>query len=351
MKLSDFLLEQNDDPNKLVLVLRDYLDGNVTKEDVMEVIPEITEIKGNGALLKFDDYWDLFSGDETTKIHIPYIIYDRYGYGYEPFVNDGQEQNDWEEGYGFYIFNDEQRKKLNTIMSFVFSNKEGGNCDFDNQSNCTKVISDFISEQFDSQLQDIFYYIEREKSSEIKRELREELFSDFPLPLPKKLLQMMVIEPYKSFVVTIPQLLNFIEKNNNGFNNLTEMITQYNYENDYYPNYEDGFFEYGHGYDQTGLQELIQELLSSMEEEIIEEGKFSSVKEYYSILQDFDVHQNELSSFPKDSIYGHFKIKTFIPEENKVVVSVSKKTEPFKFYDYKLSFDGVRDLLTTYSLF
>lgn len=353
MKLSQFLFEKNEDPNQLVLILRDYLTGNATKEEVMEVIPQIKEIKGNGALLEFENYWDLFSQDANTQDYIGMILGDSSYIG--SFVYDDQESDDWDNAYGFYNFTQDQKNRVNNIMSFIYPELRDEPCDFDSDSDCTKNISTFISEEFYSELRDILDYITESRNEEAQEKLKEELLSDYSLPLPKKLLQMMVIEPYKSFVLTLPQLLNFVERHNDGSDNLEEIIKEYNYQNNYYPDYEDGFSDYTDSFDQEGLQKYVNKLLDVMEESIMDNAgpfsKYSKVNEYYTLLKRFNITVGKLNKFPEDSIYSSFRVTRFLPEENKVIIQVIKKPNMFSFLNYKLPLDGVQNLLTTYSLF
>lgn len=350
MKLSEFLFEQNSDPNALVLILRDYLSGDATKEEVMEVIPEIKEIKGNGALLEFDDYWDLFSEDSYTEGYIEDILNDAGSWVYED-----QESDDWDQGYGFYNFTDEQKARINKVMSVIYPELRQSPCDLQEASKCTRYISDFISEEFPRQLSNIFDSVNKSKNTKILEELKEELFSEYSLPLPKGLLQMMVIEPYESFVVTIPQLLNFIQQYNNDSEDLLDIIKQYNHEVGYYPNWEDGFYEYGGVWDDTDFYKGVYRLLDDMENSIMEGGepfsKYSKVGDFFSLLKDFKVTVGKQKKFPDNSVYARFRIVKFLPDEDKVLVQVTKKPNEFQFVSYKLSIEDVKNLLTTYSLF
>lgn len=350
MKLSEFLFEQNSDPNALVLILRDYLSGDATKEEVMEVIPEIKEIKGNGALLEFDDYWDLFSEDSSTEGYIEDILNDTGSWVYED-----QESDDWDQGYGFYNFTDEQKARVNAVMSVIYPELRQSPCDLQEPSKCTGYISDFISEEFPRQLSNIFDSINESKNTKILEELKEELFSEYSLPLPKGLLQMMVIEPYESFVVTIPQLLNFIQQYNNDSEDLLDIIKQHNHEVGYYPNWEDGFYEYGGVWDDTDFYKGVDRLLDDMENSIMEGGepfsKYSKVGDFFSLLKDFEVTVGQQKKFPVNSVYGRFRIVKFLPDEDKVLVQVTKKPNEFQYVSYKLPIEDVKNLLTTYSLF
>jgi len=350
MKLSEFLFERNEDPNSLVLILRDYLSGDATKEEVMEVIPEIKEIKGNGALLEFDNYWDLFSEDSYTDGYIHDILNDTGSWIYED-----QESDDWDQGYGFYNFTKEDKARINAVMSFIYPELKQSPCDFDDSSNCTRYISDFISEEFSKQLSNIFYSINEAKNNKILEELKKELFSEYSLPLPKGSIQMMVIEPYESFVVTIPQLLNFIEKNNNDSEDLVDIIKKYNHENNYYPNWEDGFYEYGNNWEDTDLRKRVDRLLEDMENSIMEDkepfGKYTKVGDFFSLLRDFGVTVGQHKKFPENSVYVRFRIVKFLTDEDKVLVQVTKKPNEFQYVTYKLPIEDVRNLLTTYSFF
>ena len=350
MKLSEFLFEQNEDPNSLVLILRDYLSGDATKEEVMEVIPEIKEIKGNGALLEFDDYWDLFSEDSSTDGYIDDILNDTGSWIYED-----QESEDWDQGYGFYNFSKEDKARLNQVMSLIYPELRQSPCDFEDSSNCTRYISDFISEEFSRQLSNIFYSITEAKNIKILEELKEELFSEYSFPLPKGLLQMMVIEPYESFVVTIPQLLNFIQQNNNDSEDLVDIIKNYNHKVGYYPNWEDGFYEYGGNWDDTDFRKRVNRLLEDMENSIMDGeesfSKYTKVGDFFSLLKDFGVTVGQQKKFPENSVYGRFRIVKFLHEEDKVLVQVTKKPNEFQYVSYKLPIEDVKNLLTTYSLF
>lgn len=350
MKLSEFLFEQNSDPNALVLILRDYLSGDATKEEVMEVIPEIKEIKGNGALLEFDDYWDLFSEDSSTEGYIEDILNDTGSWIYED-----QESDEWDQGYGFYNFTDEQKVRINKVMSVIYPELRQSPCDLQESSKCTRYISDFISEEFPGQLSNIFNSVNESKNTKILEELKEELFSEYSLPLPKGLLQMMVIEPYESFVVTIPQLLNFIQQYNNDSEDLLDIIKQYNHEVGYYPNWEDGFYEYGGVWDDTEFIKGVDRLLDDMENSIMEGGepfsKYRKVGDFFSLLKDFKITVGQQKKFPENSVYGKFRIVKFLPEEDKVIVQVTKKPNEFQYVSYILPIEDVKNLLTTYSLF
>ena len=94
----------------MVEVMRDYLEGKISAEDLGDEIPEIIEVKGKGALLEFDEYWDLFGLDDNTRWIINSVT-SRYG-GYNDFIDYDSISTDWDEGYGFFWFTQPQKKKV-----------------------------------------------------------------------------------------------------------------------------------------------------------------------------------------------------------------------------------------------
>lgn len=350
MKLSKFLLEDDERPNAMVEVIRDYLEGKISAEDLVDEIPEIVEVKGKGALLEFDDYWDLFGLDDNTR-WIVNAVTSSYN-SYNDFFIDYDSQNtDWEEGWGFYWFTDTQKERLLNLMSNIIPEIKKGECNLEGESPCAKKITSFLDDEFGQYTSDIVDSVVEERNNKISEEIEQELFKDYSVPLPRKVLQMVPVKTRETFLVSLSQLANFIEKY--GFEvrdqSITDIIKDVIYKEGHYPNYEDGFWEMGQDYDMEPVHRYIDRLLDKVEEEF--EGRdFTSDQKYYKLLQDFGVTPGSWKKFPVGGKYGQFMIEKFDNETEKVDVRVSPKDD-WRTERFRLPIEDVRNLLTNYTLF
>lgn len=349
MKLSKFLLEDDKRPNEMVEVIRGYLDGKISAEDLIDEIPEIIEVKGKGALLEFEDYWDLFGLDDNTRWIINNVT-SKYG-GYNDFIDVDSMANDWEEGYGFYWFKDDQKKRLLKLMSNMIPEINYGNCELDGDSECAKKIITFLGEEFDRYVSDIIDSVVEERNDKIREEIEQELYKDYSIPVPRRFIQMVPVTTRETFLVSLSQLMNFIEKygDDDRDQSLTDIIKNVIFNHAHYPNYEDGFWEMGTDYDPVPIYRYIDKLLDAVEEEF--EGRdFTSDQKYYKLLQDFNVTPLQTKKFPDGNQYDSFTIERFDNETEKVDIRVYKAGE-YTYERFRLPIEDVRNLLTTYRLF
>lgn len=349
MKLSKILLEDDERPNAMVEVMRDYLEGKISAEDLVDEIPEIIDVKGKGALLEFDEYWDLFGLDDNTRWIINAVT-SRYG-GYNDFIDSETMSNDWDEGYAFWWFTEPQKKRLLKLMSNMIPEIKNGECELESESPCAKKIVNFLDDEFSRYVSDIVDSVTEERNSKISEEVEQELYKEYSIPLPRKILQMVPVKTRETFLVSISQLMNFIEKYGTDVKDqsITDIIKDVIYTQGHYPNYEDGFWEMGTDYDTEPVHRYIDKLLDAVEEEF--EGRdFTSDQKYYKLLQDFGITPNDWKQFPKGSKYASFRIEKFDNETEKVDVIVSIAGD-YRSEKFRLPIEDVRNLLTTYRLF
>ena len=162
---------------------------------------------------------------------------------------------------------------------------------------------------------------------------------------------MVPVKTRETFLVSISQLMNFIEKYGTDVKDqsLTDIIKDVIYNHAHYPNYEDGFWEYGTDYDTEPVHGYIDELLDAVEEDF--EGRdFTSDQKYYKLLQDFGITPLSWKKFPDGAQYDQFAIEKFDNETEKVDVRVTRPGE-YSIEKFRLPIEDVRNLLTTYRLF
>ena len=349
MKLSKILLEDDERPNAMVEVMRNYLEGKISAEDLVDEIPEIIEVKGKGALLEFDEYWDLFGLDDNTRWIINSVT-STYG-GYNDFIDYDSISTDWDEGYGFFWFTEPQKKRLLKLMSNMIPEIKNGECELESESRCAKKIVNFLDDEFSRYVSDIVDSVTEERNSKISEEVQQELYKEYSIPLPRKILQMVPVKTRETFLVSISQLMNFIEKYGTDVKDqsLTDIIKDVIYNHAHYPNYEDGFWEYGTDYDTEPVHRYIDKLLDAVEEKF--EGRdFTSDQKYYKLLQDFGITPLSWKKFPDGAQYDQFAIEKFDNETEKVDVRVTRPGE-YSIEKFRLPIEDVRNLLTTYRLF
>jgi len=354
MKLSKFLLEDDERPNAMVEAIKDYLDGKISADDLVDEIPEIIKIKGNGALLEFDEYWDLFGLDDHTRWIVNQVIsrYSSYYGGYNDFfINSDSINTDWEEGWGFYWFTTPQKERLLNLMSNMIPEIKKGECFLDGETPCAKKITTFLDNEFGGYTSDIVDSVVEERNNKISEEIEQELKKDYSIPLPRKILQMVPVKTRETFLVSLSQLRNFIEKYGSEVKDqsLTDIIMDVIHEEGYHPNYEDGFYDMGGDYDTEPVHRYIDRLLDAVEEDF--EGRdFTPDQKYYRLLQDFGVTPGSWKKFPNGGQYDSFMIEKFDNETEKVDVRVTKPNE-WRGERFRLPIEDVRNLLTNYTLF
>ena len=350
MKLSKFLLEDDERPNGMVEVIRDYLDGKISAKDLVDEIPEIVEVKGKGSLLEFDDYWDLFGLDDNTR-WIVNAVTSSYG-GYNDFFIDYDSQTtDWDEGWGFYWFTDTQKERLLNLMSNMIPEIKKGECKLEGENPCAKKITTFLDDEFGNYISNIVDSVVEERNNKISEEVEQELYKDYSIPLPRKILQLVPVTTRETFLVSLSQLMNFIENYGTEVKDqsLSDIIKDVIYNQGHYPNYEDGFWEMGQDYDMEPIHRYIDRLLDAVEEDF--EGRdFTSDQKYYKLLQNFEVTPGSWKKFPDGGQYDQFAIEKFDNETEKVDIRVSRPGE-YTSEKFRLPIEDVRNLLTNYRLF
>lgn len=350
MKLSKFLLEDDERPNAMVEVIRDYLEGKISAEDLVDEIPEIIEVKGKGALLEFDDYWDLFGLDDNTRWIVNAVTSSHGGYN-DFFIDYDSQHTDWEEGWGFYWFTTPQKERLLNLMSNMIPEIKKGECSLEGETPCSKKITTFLDNEFGQYTANIVDSVVEERNNKISEEIEQELFKDYSIPLPRKILQMIPVKTRETFLVSLSHLINFIENYGTEIKDqsLTDIIKDVIYNEGYHPNYEDGFWEMGQDYDMEPVHRYIDRLLDAVEGEF--EGRdFTSDQKYYKLLQDFKVTPGLWKKFPKGGQYDSFMIEKFDNETEKVDVMVTRPGE-WRGERFRLPIEDVRNLLTNYTLF
>lgn len=348
MKLSKFLIESESEYPK-VKIIREYLNGDATKEDVIDMIPEIVEIKGKSALLEFDDYWGLFGNNDTTRWYINNAL-SYYG-GSDNYIDWSQMESEWDEGWGFSWFTDEQQQRLLKYMSYVMPELKSDPCQLNSETPCTTKIVKFLNEEFGQYISDIITAITDSRNEKIHDEVRNEIISNYSTPLPRSAIYMLPAKDKHTFLVSLTQLMRFIEKNaDTDRDSLTEIITNYIYLHNLYPDFEDGFFEYGNDFDMSWTHREIDSLLDKIEEEF-EGMDFTPTKEYFNLLKDFEIVPGTSYKFPSDAEYDTYRINKFDNESNRVYVTLQKFNPIAKTQHLKLPIEDVRNLLTNYILF
>lgn len=349
MKLSKFLLEDDERPNGNVEAIKDYLDGKISAEDIIDEIPEIIEVKGRGALLEFDEYWDLFDLDDNTRWVVNAVTSNRYAHDY--FIDYDSMNTDWEEGWGFNWFTTPQKERLLNLMSNMIPEIKKGECDLEGESPCSKKITTFLDNEFGRYTSDIVDSVTEERNQKIAEEIEQELFKDYSIPLPRKVLQMVPVKTRETFLVSLAQLANFIETYGVEVKDqsITDIIKDVIYKEGHHPNYEDGFWDYGQDWDVEPVRRYIDRLLDAVEEDF--GGRdFTPDQEYYKLLQDFGVTPGLWKKFPEGGQYDSFMIEKFDNETEKVDVRVTRSGD-WKSERFRLPIDDVRNLLTNYTLF
>ena len=348
MKLSKFLIEsESDDPKGTII--REYLNGDATKEDVIDMIPEIVEIKGKAALLRFEDYWDLFGTNDNTRWYINNAL-SYYG-GSDNYMDWDYMYEDWKNGWGFDWFTDEQKQRLLKYMSYVMPELRSHPCDFRAESKCGEKIIKFLDSEYDRYTSDIITAFTEGRNEKIHEEVRDEIISNYSTPVPRKDMYMLPVKDRETFLVSLNQLANFIEKNDDGdSDSLTKLLTDYIYFNNLYPDFEDGFYEYGNNFDMSWTHREIDSLLDKIEEDF--EGRdFTPTQEYFKLLKDFNILPDVHYDFPKDAQYETYSIDRFDNDENRVYVTLRTFNPITKIQKLKLPIEDVRNLLTNYTLF
>lgn len=228
---------------------------------------------------------------------------------------------------------------------------KNGECELENDSPCLKKIVNFLDTEFDRYVSDIVESVTEERNRKIREEIEQELFKEYSIPLPRKILQMVPVKTRETFLVSISQLMNFIEKYGTDVKDqsLRDIIKDVIFNQEHYPNYEDGFWEMGYDYNTEPVEGYIDKLLDAVQEDF-ESRNFKSDQKYYKLLQDFEITPNDWKKFPKGSQYEKFAIENFDNETEKVDVIVTRPGE-YKTERFRLPIEDVRNLLTTYRLF
>ena len=148
--------------------------------------------------MEFDDYWDLFGLDDNTR-WIVNAVTSSYG-GYNDFFIDYDSQTtDWDEGWGFYWFTDTQKERLLNLMSNMIPEIKKGECKLEGENPCAKKITTFLDDEFGNYISNIVDSVVEERNNKISEEVEQELYKDYSIPLPRKILQLVPVTTRETF--------------------------------------------------------------------------------------------------------------------------------------------------------
>jgi hypothetical protein len=174
--------EQREDPENLILALRAFVKGNLTKDGLYGMDEDIDYIQTKHPLgqtlltIKLGDKEDFLEAINLSKddmwfrdmIMSPYSTYE---------FNDAYTiEEDFKEGYIFeYALNDENRDTLKSIAKSVLPNKE---INLDNEEYLIELHK-ILLDVFPAQIDDILSDYQREKDYEMNAVARESIKSEF----------------------------------------------------------------------------------------------------------------------------------------------------------------------------
>lgn len=334
------------------LALRDYIRGKISKYELMDIEPSITDVRENSSgrgssnlIIQFDSFSEFgeligISDDDIyfyNAITNPYSTYELY----DPYYT----SEDFEQGYGiWYYFNDENIELIKKIAKYIL-NLELDIDDETSKSEVAKKLTDFFSREVDSLMMDFSYY----KNQEFLESARDSVIPEFKNYVDKfgfKLmysdtLSISAVDLYSLFIekdsihLTLKELLEKIFENSEreigGWDE-----NRYEYQNDKYFDVE-GFNDNANNIFEKILENFEDdENLQSFREMIDRITKKYKLGVWYNIPKD-----DELI----------FKIDGFDTETSKIEISLKKRGVPSKIVSSKVSEDGFNKLLYQTELF
>jgi hypothetical protein len=178
--------ESEEEPNKnLVIGLRNFSKGRITKDDLYELDNSIYDIDVNEPLgqsiitIKFEDDKELFKEMDMDEQDIWFMQALNSYNGYE-FMDSYQVEQDFKDGYGiYYDLNNENVETLKEIATTILPNREFNIEDDDYKVELSKMLLDLFPDEMDY----IFGDFAIEKDIEMNTVAKEAIKDEFDRPL------------------------------------------------------------------------------------------------------------------------------------------------------------------------
>ena len=263
-----------------------------------------------------DDYLSLFNLDEDDKWAYNAVVdsYDTY-----EFKDWYSNQEDWNEGYLFWSFNDENRelvKEMLTLLSPDLIDYEG---DDEKSSDAAKLLSQY----FDNEVESIIYTIMSEDNESKTRGFQEMVESDV----------CDIFEEYyifkttcfRRYYTTVNQILSLYKYVGDTTLTLTELLKDLVKDNDNFGWGENMYKIQPKDYDEEDVNKDINRELTRMFEKIENNPEFINIQDFSEmfkrVTKNFKINNRYETKYGKEFFIGKID-----PTDNKITVEVFKKS-------------------------
>jgi hypothetical protein len=271
---------------------------------------------------KYDsDYFKLFDLGDNGQWFVS-IIFDHYGNGYD-FV-DWDDDYEWNGGYVFYNFDDENKQKVNDILKYI-----APHLTLNNNNHSNEAIATALSEFFPSRSQDIYneYNSETNTARNIaqREEIKDELCDIFrPYGLMK-------LSCFYKYITTVRILIKLFEKYGTNMT-LEEVLKELGHTIEVSDFYEYAYETEGYEhFDKESFNRSVGYSLDKIIDELEEPDNFLNISEFKEIVSEIGkkYDYNGRYKFPKDE-NRWFEIVTVDPKTNLLHIKTGSYSGDYK---------------------
>lgn len=346
--------ESEDSKPNLLLALRAYAKGNITKDELYSADKDIEYINTKNPLgqslltIKFDDdreLLDLLGLDDDDRWFLNAM--NSYN-GYE-FTDSSQIEQDFNEGYIiYYDLNEENREKLKTISSVLLSGEEFNLDNEEFRIKLSSILLETFPNEIDYILSDYHIEKEREMNTVAQKAIDDEFFDVL------KGLGIDINRDYDEITITLADLYSSALQSNLYNDNAKQMVTNI-FKNSLGNNSIGGWLEDiynftdSNEFDSESFNREVERQFDKILEELETEDNDNSLKDYIELIRRVTnkFNLNDWYSLPTNNKYS-FKISGFDRDDFKIRVELRT---PMGYKVVKLTEENFNYLLYQPTLF
>lgn len=297
--------------NWLYMQLHMFQRGHLEPKQLND--PLIREVRKNGIVfLGFDpsEYFELFNFDDYD-LSILNHLFSSYYYSSFELKDHYSCHSDWDEGYIFNYFDNENKELLERLKSILLPNID--------ENEEPHILAQFLGDNFTREtgeiVDDFYIYtndaIDKEISSAVEEDLCDVFFS----------YNIFVGKCFRSYYTTVPNLIKLYDQFNDKSLDITGLLKKIVSEKmDITGGYSDWYeYDWDRNFDFEAFNLEVRKELTTMIDRLEDSDLFVNIEEFKKLSEKLSKFTfNHWFDLPKNDKVM-FKIKTIDPKTNKIL--------------------------------
>jgi hypothetical protein len=301
----------------LYMQLHLFKKGIISNHDINDDL--IFNVKPNGVVtLRFDtkyEFVDMLNISEDDK----YLINDCLSsYHQYEFYDYNLSAEEWEGGYMFYYFSDENIKKINNILNIIKPNLRLSS----NSDDLTKTnVAEALSQNFNNEISDIISSYQDNANRNVSENLLEIFEKEYCNIFEKY--HIFKVTCFYKYVTTVDKLINLYETfNRKGDNlyNLLKLVIEKD-SNKHFGHYYENIHEFFSGVDSEDFNNDVTRQLDKILDLTEDMDTFIDLEEYKKISNEISKYGDKWTEIPKKR-GTYYKILNIDPKTNLINLEV-----------------------------